>query len=310
MSSNSSIIRIKGENVAVPSIIVNERNIICRPGWLKIAEVQDEAFVEGEILGRPNDAVVALKSWAARPDILTFSQKFTETDKEYPFHKEWDDFAVIPVSTYDHWRSKQIKKDVKENLRRALNREALEVRPVEYTHEFVKGIKQLYDETPIRQGKKFWHYDKPLEKIEEVHGTYKERAEYIGAYFENELIGFLKMVYTDDYAKTMHVISNSKYHRKRPTNALIAKAVEICAQKKVNYFVYGEYNFIGKANSSLQEFKRRNGFLEHKYPRYFVPLTLKGKMALKLGVHYEWKRLVPNPIKTLFLKTRALFATQ
>jgi len=33
--------------------------------------------------------------------------------------------------------------------------------------------------------------------------------------------------------------------------------------------------------SSLTEFKRRNGFEQVLLPRYYIPLTLKGKIALR-----------------------------
>jgi len=149
----------------------------------------------------------------------------------------------------------------------------------------VQGIKDLCDETPVRQGTRFWHHGKSFEAIKEVHGTYCERAEHIGAYLGEELIGFIKMVYVDNFAKTMHVISKEKYFDKRPTNALIAKAVEICAEKGLSHFVYGEYKYLGKEKSSLAEFKRRNGFEEAKYPRYFAPLTMKGRLAVQTGLH-------------------------
>ena len=78
---------------------------------------------------------------------------------------------------------------------------------------------------------RFWHYGKTFEEIKDVHGTYASRADYIGAYLGDELIGFVKLVYVGKIARTMNVISKQRYFHLRPTNALIAKAVEICARK-------------------------------------------------------------------------------
>jgi len=192
------------------------------------------------------------------------------------------------------------------NLHRA-EREGVVVRAVPYDDHFVQGIKDLYDETPIRQGKPFWHHGKSFEDIKKIHGTYRERAEYIGAYFEGELIGFLKMVYVGNIAKTMNVIGKEKYFRKRPTNALIAKAVEICAEKGIAYLNYGEYRFPGKKESSLSDFKRRSGFQEFKFPRYYVPLTTKGKLALALGFHRDSKALMPWTVTKHLLQLRSLY---
>jgi hypothetical protein len=52
------------------------------------------------------------------------------------------------------------------------------------------------------------------------------------------------------------------------------------------------------SDDSLAEFKRRCGFEKTRVPRYFVPLTLKGRLALKLGLHRGWKAVLPGRIKT------------
>jgi len=306
MSNEPQVIRVKGRNTKVPTLQVEDRAIITTGRWLKMATVRDEAHLPGENIKNPEAAIAQLKAWGAKPDIFCFAQKQGDPEPRHPYYFEWNDFAAIPITTYENWQKNQIKKDVKENLRRA-KREGIVVRSSPYDDEFVRGIKSLCDETPLRQGKPFWHYGKTFEEIKEVHGTYQERAEYIGAYFENDFAGFIKMVYTDNYAKSMHVISKERYHNKRPTNALIAKAVEICAEKGVAYFIYGEFNFTGKKKSSLTEFKRHNGFQEMKYPRYYVPLTLKGRIALKLGLHLELRRLIPEPVIKFLLGLRAKF---
>jgi hypothetical protein len=38
-----------------------------------------------------------------------------------------------------------------------------------------------------------------------------------------------------------------------------------------------------------------------KIPRYYVPLTTKGKIAIALGLHHAvdgWKRMIPDFLKT------------
>ena len=55
----------------------------------------------------------------------------------------------------------------------------------------------------------------------------------------------------------------------------------------------------------MTEFKRRNGFERLDYPRHFRPLSAKGRMALKLGLHKELRSLIPESLVNLFLKTRA-----
>jgi hypothetical protein len=299
-------IRIRGQNTTVPSTRICDRTIIVTGNWLKTATVQDEHFVEGELVPDPELVIAHLKQWDKKPDIFTFCQKITDPARRHGYHTEWDDFAVVPITTYEDWFRNRIKKDVKENLRRA-KREGVEARAVTYDDAFVYGIKKLYDETPIRQGKRFWHYGKSFEALKELNGTYCERAEYLGAYLQEELIGFVKMVYVDNFAKTMHVFGSNKHRHKRPTNALIAKAVEVCAERKLSFFIYGEYNFPGKRDNSLTEFKSRNGFEEIKYPRYFIPLTAKGSLALKLRLHRGLRRHIPAPMTNTLLNVRAAY---
>jgi hypothetical protein len=299
-------ISVKGQIVSVPALTVDGRVIIAPDGRIRIARVHDEPFLLGEGITAPEKYVDRLREWPVRPDLFVFAQKFTAPEPRFSYRMEWDNFAVLTITTYEEWLKKQAKKDVRENLRRAA-REGVEARVCEYTDDFVRGIKSLYDETPIRQGRPFWHHGKAFEKVKRENGTYLERSEYIGAFFEDELIGFIKMVYIGDVAKTMQVISKDKYFHKRPTNALIAKAVEVCATKGIRYFNYGQYAYPGKKDNSLTEFKARHGFERRNFPRYYVPLTLKGRLYLALGLHRGMKRLIPTPVLNFLLKKRADF---
>jgi len=288
----------------VPSIRVDNRNVIVTGRFIKVAKVHDEPFLEGEVVRDPELFVGQLSRWAKRPDVFQFAQKFTEPKPKFDYPMEWDNFAVAPITTYKEWLQRQAKKDVKENLRRAA-REGVVVKICDYNDELVWNIKRLYDETPMRQGRPFWHYNKPFDKVKKENGTYLERSEYIGAFFEKELIGFIKMVYVGDYAKTMQVITKDRYFYKRPANAMIAKAIEVCAENGIKYFNYGFYEYPGKKENSLTNFKSRHGLRRFNFPRYYVPLTLKGKIYLTLGLHRGLKRLIPRRILSLLLKVRS-----
>ena len=61
------------------------------------------------------------------------------------------------------------------------------------------------------------------------------------------------------------------------------------------------------SDDSLAEFKRRCGFEKTRVPRYFVPLTLKGRLALKFGVHRGWKESIPAGIKGRLKKLRRVW---
>ena len=176
----------------------------------------------------------------------------------------------------------------------------------EYDDAFVRGIMSIYNESPIRQGRRFWHYGKDFEMVKKENGTFLERSEYVGAFLGDELIGFIKMVYVDQMACTLQVISKQQHHDKKPTNALIAEAVQICENKAVTHLMYGSYNYDGR-ETSLTEFKRRNGFRPVVYPRYYVPLTAKGNLAMRLRLHHGVKKLIPRRLVERLRDVRSLF---
>ncbi len=295
--------RIRGRDTLVPATVINDRTVIVTGRFVRTACVQDETCIEGEIVPDPDVFVSELKKWKVRPDIFTFQQKVTETRPKFPYKFESESFAVIPITSYDDWLRKRVKPDVRQNVRRA-KREGVVIKCVPFDDRLVWQIKEICDESPVRQGMRFWHYGKTFDEIKDVHGTYASRADYIGAYLGDELIGFVKLVYVGKIARTMNVISKQRYFHLRPTNALIAKAVEICARKNVSHLVYGEYRFPGKAQSSLAEFKKRNGFEEVLCPRYFIPLTPKGSLFIKLGLHRGLRRCVPEPLGRVLLGLR------
>src|SRR5256885_12912907 len=57
--------------------------------------------------------------------------------------------------------------------------------------------------------------------------------------------------------------------------------------------------------STLTEFKRRNGFEPVSLPRYYIPLTLEGKVALQLGLHRGLSARIPKAVYGKLLKIRS-----
>jgi hypothetical protein len=96
------------------------------------------------------------------------------------------------------------------------------------------------------------------------------------------------------FALTGQIISSLKHRDKSPNNALIAKAVDVCAAQGKTQLVY-----LFWSDDSLAEFKRRCGFEPVRVPRYWVPLTWRGRLALATGLHRGWKSLVPPRVKAV-----------
>ena len=266
----------------------------------------DEQLVQGDPLREPAAFVESLRN-KRMADILTFTQPLImDAVRRHDYSMEWDNAAVIPITTYEDWWEKRLPQESRKNVRRAAKR-GLEVKVVPFSDDLVKGIQAIYCETPVRQGNPFWHYGKPFDVVKMENATYLDRSEFIGAYFEDELVGFIKIIYVDRVATLIQIISKNAHQDKRPMNALLASAVDLCVKKGLSFLVYGKY-FYGKNRSSLlTEFKRRNGFEERRFPCYFVPLTPRGRVAVALKLYRGVRGLLPGKATRVLLDLRSRY---
>jgi hypothetical protein len=297
-------IRVKGQPVKVPSACILGRTVVTTGRWIKTVLVMDEEMIEGETVADPESFRYLLKHSGLRADLFTFAQKLPDVAPRHQYHLEWDNAAVIPITTFADWLANRADSSVRKNLRRA-KRLGVITKLAEFDDALVEGICRINNESPIRQGKPFWHYRKEFDAVKLENATYLDRSAFIGAYLDGELIGFIKMVFVGTTATTVQVISQKRHSEKKPTNALLAKAVEICEQKGMSHLVYGQYAYHGVSNS-LTDFKRRNGFEQVLLPRYYVPLTAKGAIALKLKLHHGLAGSIPSPVLVQLLKLRRL----
>jgi hypothetical protein len=306
IKSERAEIRIAGKTLYVPSAEVCGRTVVVTGNWLRRAAIKDEDLVEGDIVENPRVFLDELRRSPLQADIFSFSQKIPDTTPKYPYSLEWDNWAAIPLTSYTDWWEKRLPQESRRNVRRAAKRGVV-VRAAQFDDEFVRGIQGIYNETPIRQGRRFWHFGKDFETLKMENATYLDRSDFLGAYFNEELIGFIKIIYVDRMAILIHIISKNEHHDKRPANALLAKAVEVCATKSISFVLYAKYVYDGNENSPLTEFKRRNGFEQIRYPRYFVPLSAKGRLAIRCGLHRGAKGVIPGPLFNLLRRLRSEF---
>jgi hypothetical protein len=254
---------------------------------LRIAAVKDESDLD---IPNPLAVIDRLKAQSpSKIDIFTFGQRIPETVPKYQFPMEWDSIAALDYKDHKYWFEK-ILDDKTRNMIRA-KKGAVRV---DFDDALIKGIVEIYNETPVRQGRPFRHYGKPFDDVKRANATHLDRSVFIGAYHGSELIGFLKLVYGDRTGRAEQIISKIAHRDKAPTNALLDEAVKLCEAHAVPYLLYG----IWPAKESFAHFKKNNGFKEYRLPRYFVPLSAKGKIGLRLGWHKELRERAPRFILT------------
>ncbi len=294
-----------GKVKRVPSIEIAGQTVIVAHGWLKVASVYCEEWQAAEAVQAPELFITELrKHRELKADLFTFTQLPTDPAPHFHYPYEWDSEAAIPLPSYWDWWNHSVSTHLRKDVRRAAKR-GLVLRNVLFTDEFVRSIMGIYDETPVRQGRPFWHYKKSFEEVKRVNSTYNERAEFVGAYLEDELVGFLKIVYVGPIARLMQIISKEAHHDCRPANALIAKAVECADARHCSLLTYGKYRYSHGADSTTA-FKHRNGFEEILVPRYYIPLTCKGGLALQLHLHRGVRPIMPNSLRQILKRARLL----
>jgi len=284
----------EASKVSGPKVIIEGR-------FLRKARLEEEWF---EDVNEPDRLIDGLRYADERPDIVTFWQRLPDTKARYSYHTEYDSIAALAVKSYEFWFEKQIDPASRNKIKKS-QKKGLVVRRCDFDEDFVKGMVSIFNETPIRQGRRFLHYGKDFQTLKSQFSRYLFREEIFGAYVGNELAGFVMLADAGRYAVLGQIISKIAHRDKATNNALLAKAVERCAERGIPYLAYALW-----LDDSLGDFKRNNGFQRFDLPRYFIPITKKGAIAIKLGIHHNWKDIVPKGIKEPLKRLRTYWQSR
>jgi hypothetical protein len=243
MANKSVEISVKGKWFCVPALDVNGKSIVRKGNFLKIAYVKDEQWLETSVED-PVQCVNALKeerSGGLHADIFTFSQKLPATQPQYSYHVEWESVATIRITTFEEWWN-GLSQEGRKNVRRSQKR-GVTVQVKQLDLGLLQSLVELNNDSPVRQGKVYTHFGKTLSQVTKDQEDFLDRSDYICAYHEDELIGVVKLVYRGDIASILTFLPKASHSDKRPANALMAKVVEVCAQKKLLYVTFGLFNY-------------------------------------------------------------------
>jgi len=280
---------------------VRGKDILLRGRMIRIASPELDSY---EPLEDPQAIMAGLGDTGVRIDLFTFMQLMPDLQPKYAYPMEWDNLAVVPVSTYEHWWTEQIDAKTRNMVRRA-QKKGVTVREVAFDNALVQGIWEVYNESPVRQGKPNFHYGKDIHTVYKDEATFLHRSIFVGAWLGDALIGFVKLT-TDENGTMANLMNNVAMvcHRdKGTTNALISESVKVCAERGIRHLIYQNFTYGNKQNDGLTNFKQANGFKRVELPRYYVPLTSLGRAALVFGLHH---RLVDRLPLSITMKLREL----
>jgi hypothetical protein len=227
-------------------------------------------------------------------DIFTFIERkwcYTLPTSSSSWSKTKDNIALLQVPTYDQWWQNVGKKT--RNMVRKAEKNGVKTQVVEPSEKLAEGIWKIYNETPVRQERAFPYYGVSLQVAKELMMINAKRSTFIGAFFQEELAGFIQLIHGDKIAVISQILALQQHSDKAVNNALIAKAAEVCAAKQVGWVMYGRMG----NHPSLDTFKQSNGFTKFPLTRYYVPITKKGRLAVKMGLHRELKDTLPETLK-------------
>lgn len=282
------------------------KDIQTRGRLLRIARLADEMY---DFLDDPPAAVEALKQSGERVDLFTFTQCLPDITPRYAYPLEWDNLAALRVTNFDHWWTRQINGKTRNMVRRAETKGVV-IREVPFDERLVEHIHAVYNECPNRQGRPFWHYGKPIDAVHRENATFLDRSIFLAAMCGDTLIGFAKLVIDEHgrQAALMQILSLISQRDLAPTNALIAQAVRACATREIPYLVYSHFTYGQKERDGLSDFKLHNGFERIELPRYYVPLSAVGRLAMHLGLHHRLTDRVPEAVLVRLRKVRSQFS--
>jgi len=291
-------VRIRGTPVPFDAVRIKSMTFIISGKAIKTAHLSEKDEWLADVL-EPDELIRTLRSIPAKMDLLRFGQRIPDTEPKFKYYKERRQIAAIPIIDYDHWLTKQVTRSARNKIRKTPKFGVL-VRESELSDDLVRGIMGIFNQSPVRRGKRFWHYGKSFETVKEEMSLDLKESIFVTAHYHEELIGFIKLYLTDRYAMITLILDKTAHRDKAPMNGMIAKAVEVCAQRKVPYIVYTIWR-----RGEHGQFQESVGFKKMTVPEYFVPLTLKGAIALRLGLHKGVRGVIPEKMMSWLLALRS-----
>jgi hypothetical protein len=154
--------------------------------FLRVARLDADKyqFLEDD----PEPLLEGLRNLGVRIDLFTFMQRLPAATPKYKYPMEWDNLATIELSTFDDWWTKQLGFKARNKAKQA-EKKGVVIREVPFSDKLVQGIWEIYNECPIRQGRRFPHYGKSLETVYREEATYLDSSVFIGAFLGERLIG-------------------------------------------------------------------------------------------------------------------------
>jgi hypothetical protein len=172
------------------------------------------------------------------------------------------------------------------NKIRKSQKSGVELRVEPLSDDFARGVEAIYAESPIRQGRRFFHYGQSAASIKEELSSFSDRSTLVGCYHAGEMIGFMKLFHGADVLRTIHIVAKISQRDKCAMDAMISQAVELCDRNKVHHLHYGSWT-----DGGIGVFRE--------------PLNVRGRLMLGLNLQRPLRQRLPRALVGALTDARA-----
>jgi GNAT superfamily N-acetyltransferase len=193
--------------------------------------------------------------------------------------KSYDILLMHEVRSFQYWWTKVGKKT--RNMVRKAEKNGVITSAIQPSGMLAKDICRIYNSTQKKQKRRNNDYGKTNQEVlKEI--TSSPDYVFIVSCLNNEVVGFSQLVFYLDTVFIKRLLSLENYRDKGINNALLAKAIEISADRGVKKLIFAHWNPWTFPEESLINFAINNGFRLCKVTRYYAPLTWNGKVLIHL----------------------------
>src|SRR5688572_14661010 len=99
-------ISFRGKPTSVPCLQIGNTRIVTTGRLLRLAVVHDEEWLEPSALPAPSTVLEILRQKRFNADIFSFAQRIPDVHPRHAYAMEWDNTAVISITTFQDWWAK------------------------------------------------------------------------------------------------------------------------------------------------------------------------------------------------------------
>src|SRR5438270_10842000 len=149
-------------------IDICDREVRVEGRILRIARPRGDRY---RFLSDPAPVIAGLRASGVRVDLFTFAQRLPDSQPRFSYSFEWDNFAVLPITTFENWWTHELGFKARNKAKQA-EKNGVVVRELAFDEALVAGIREIYNECPVMQRRRFPHYGKDLETVRREEATF------------------------------------------------------------------------------------------------------------------------------------------